>query len=390
MKDEELRGSIHRAVDTRLSGMTGDPWLGRRVISAERKNKPMMKRKFSIALIVCVIMLLASVSVAAALNLNVFELLGSRDARLQEIAADSALEDAPEITVENNKAGKSTVQITNAYYDGESLLIGYFIENASYIEEFTPSEAFLAQMTPVSDGLDPFVFSPDQAEWGKAYRHALEDHAPFGILEVGVYIKDHAQGENGVDLGPWSENGEREQNAEQYSVRDYERLPDKLKNLDALRVCLTMVQQIQYKYFDGVRSYASFESRELTPVIVTVPRTEAEIRHFTGSLAVEGVPAQADAFVSTVRLTVRFTAVDQPFEEFPADSGRWYELELTDENGHAWTDEGWHWEDDTHMSFSMTGLGVLPQTLTAHFRVVEEETLLQEITVPLSWAGAHP
>ena len=383
MKDDDVRRIIHRAVDTRLSGVRGDPWLGRRVVSAERNGKPMIKRKMPLALIVCLILVAATVS-AAALNLNVFELLAGQEPRLKDIAANSALEEAPTVTVENNKAGKSIVQVTNAYYDGEAMVLGYFVENERYLEAFEPMEDFLARMQPVDSALDPFAFAPGQEEWAERYAQAKENHTSFGLMKVNVYLKDHAKAENAVDLGPWSENGVRGENNTQYSIRDYERLPDELKNLDSLRVCLKLCQQISYVYFDGESNYTYFETREMPDVIVTVPRTQAETRRFGGEITVGGVAAQIDASISVIRASVRFTAVSEAFADIPADSDRWYEIELTDENGNVWTDEGWHWEDDRHMCFTMTGLGMLPEKLTARFRIVEEEKIIQETEVLLT------
>ena len=139
-----------------------------------------------------------------------------------------------------------------------------------------------------------------------------------------------------------------------------------------------------YVYFDGESNYTYFKTREMPDVIVTVPRTQAETRRFGGEITVGGVAAQIDASISVIRASVRFTAVSEAFADIPADSDRWYEIELTDENGNVWTDEGWHWEDAQHMCFTMTGLGVLPEKLTARFRIVEEEKIIQETETPLT------
>lgn len=383
MNDKELRRQIHRAMDARLSGVQGDPGLGRRIINAERKRKPTMKKKMIVILALCLALLLFT-SAALALNLNVFELFALRETRLQEIAAPSALEEAPAVTAENDKAGKATLQITNAYYDGDSLLIGYSIENESFIEAFVPTAEQLARMEPVQDGLAPLVFDPRQEEFSAEYRRAVENHTPCGLMEVRVYLKDHAVSGNGADPGPWSEICDWTPEGVQCNIRDYDRLPEALKNQDSLEVCLTACQQITYVYFDGTANYTLIETKSLPPVTVTVSNANAEICHFTGEAAVEGVQARADVYVSAVRVTVRLSAIEGNFHPIPGDVSRQYEIELADGNGHTWTDEGWHWEDGARMSFSIPGLGIVPQTLTACFRIVEDGHVLEQTLIPLT------
>lgn len=44
MDDQTLRNQLHHAVETRLSGLQGDPWLAQRVL-AQAKSRAKKKKK---------------------------------------------------------------------------------------------------------------------------------------------------------------------------------------------------------------------------------------------------------------------------------------------------------------------------------------------------------
>ena len=58
----------------------------------EREERPVMKRKISVGLLVAIIAALALTGAALAVGLNLFELFGKRDARLAQIADNAVLE----------------------------------------------------------------------------------------------------------------------------------------------------------------------------------------------------------------------------------------------------------------------------------------------------------
>lgn len=64
MNDNELRERLHHAMDTRLSGMTGDPWLAGRVM-AEAEGEKKVKRKVSLGLIVALVLIFAAMTALA-------------------------------------------------------------------------------------------------------------------------------------------------------------------------------------------------------------------------------------------------------------------------------------------------------------------------------------
>lgn len=64
MNDREIRDQIHHAMDTRLSGMTGNPYLAQRILAGAKGGKK-VKKKLSVGLVVALVLMLASVTALA-------------------------------------------------------------------------------------------------------------------------------------------------------------------------------------------------------------------------------------------------------------------------------------------------------------------------------------
>ena len=70
--DEPTRVTqVCRAVDTRLSGLQGNPWLAQRVL-AHAKGEQKVKKKVSVGFILLMVLILAAVTALAAISLNAF------------------------------------------------------------------------------------------------------------------------------------------------------------------------------------------------------------------------------------------------------------------------------------------------------------------------------
>lgn len=70
MNDREIRRRIHHAMDARLSGMTGDPWLAQRILYHTGGDKK-VKKKISVGL-VCVLILVIAAVTALAVGLTTY------------------------------------------------------------------------------------------------------------------------------------------------------------------------------------------------------------------------------------------------------------------------------------------------------------------------------
>lgn len=87
MRDDELRSRLTTAVDQRLSGLEGDPFLARRIIRAEEGEKPIVKKKLSVSLVLAMAAMLLTLSVGVALvTSNIAEhLYGEQENAPQEL-----------------------------------------------------------------------------------------------------------------------------------------------------------------------------------------------------------------------------------------------------------------------------------------------------------------
>lgn len=69
MDDRQMRGRIHRAMDTRLSGVTGDPHLARRILAGAKGGKQ-VKRKLSAGLAIAMVLVMLAVTALAVATLR--------------------------------------------------------------------------------------------------------------------------------------------------------------------------------------------------------------------------------------------------------------------------------------------------------------------------------
>ena len=79
-----------------------------------------------------------------------FEQFGQSERRFAEIAPQTVI-DSETASIQTERTGTVTASITNAYYDGESLLIGYTIQGNTSFEPFSPTAKELTHMQPTDD-----------------------------------------------------------------------------------------------------------------------------------------------------------------------------------------------------------------------------------------------
>jgi len=115
-----------------------------------REIQPMKKKMSVLAICVIIIISLALCgAVAEMLGLNLFELFGQRNDRLKELAPNAALNETAPVSATSDELGEAIAGINSTYYDGQSLLVTYSIQNGSRVERFVPGEEMLAKMSLV-------------------------------------------------------------------------------------------------------------------------------------------------------------------------------------------------------------------------------------------------
>ena len=206
MDEFRENGRLRGALDASLSGLNGDPYLARRLIACAEKQ-PKAVRKRSIGLVFAFVALLAAVSVAAAAALNLFEQFGQSERRFAEIAPQTVI-DSETASIQTERTGTVTASITNAYYDGESLLIGYTIQGNTSFEPFSPTAKELTHMQPTDDVPDWLHAKTGDSALAKAWENAKQAGMPWGVARYRVSASDHTYTDEGLDLGPWTETEE--------------------------------------------------------------------------------------------------------------------------------------------------------------------------------------
>lgn len=239
---------IRRALDASLSDLQDDPWLARRVAAAAKGEKK-VKKKISVGFLFVFILVLAFAGLAAALTNNLFEWFGPKQRRLYEIAKESEIDSTVPAIIESEQWGESTVTITNAYYDGDALLIGYTIKNADRTIRFVPTEEQRAKMT-ASDDAAVAVLIEDQA-MREAYIEAKKTGRVFGIVQSSVALSSDWYADDHIGLGDWNQMDDLLNDGTRIFFRDFDTLPEALRQQERITVRMNISRDLRYIYFDG-------------------------------------------------------------------------------------------------------------------------------------------
>lgn len=402
---------FNRAVDAAL----------RRICAEEAR--PVMKKKLSIGLLAAIIAILALTGAALAVGLNLFGIFGRWDERIAELAPQAELETGTPGELETDKTGKSAVEIMNAWYDGESLIVAYTDDNARTFEPFTPTAEEFEKMEKAEgffEGAEPYELG-EMDPVQQAFIDAKRAGKPCGFVEYAVFASDQmfAGEDGGIELIPrvgsetTLEDGRRA-----YLMEFSDGLPEEARNRDELTLRLPILRHEYRCWFDGKDTYllsgpldAEMQTYEwidgethtdyasapeqIGEAVATVKRTPAETRRFTGEGTCNGVPVHAEATVSTVRAEVRITtkgkALADPciVHEHP-DGGAEIELRygftLTDETGRELPWDG-EWVGGDRLSESAArltfeGAGRLPERLNLSISDKQENSEVQIALTP--------
>ena len=310
-----------------------------RQICAE-EARPRMKKKLSIGLLAAIIAVLTLTGAALAVGLNLFGIFGRWDERLAELAPQAELETGSPGEVETEKTGRSAVEIVNAYYDGESLIVAYTDDNVRTFEAFTPTPEELARMEKEEGDAEPFELGPmDPVQ--QAFIDAKRAGKPYGFVEYSVFASDQMYAGEDVKIELLPSAGSEttlEDGRRAYLMEFSEGLPEEARNRDALTLRLPMLRQESRWWFDGKDLYllsgpldaemhtyewidgethTGYDSgpEKIGEAVATVKRTPAETRAYAGEGTYHGVPVHVEATVTSVRVSVEITAQGEAFPD---------------------------------------------------------------------------
>lgn len=337
-----------------------------------REIQPMKKKMSVLALCAIIIISLALCgAVAEVLGINVFELFGQNDNRFKELAPKAVLNEEAPVTVTSPDLGEAVAGINSVYYDGQSLLVAYSIQNGRRAERFVPSEEMLLKMSLLDPRLGMMAESEEESLLMEEWIAAKESKTAMGIVRYSISPSDHTITDDGIDLPPSTENQmEGEENTVHY-IREYENpLPDGARNLEYLDIRLRLYQSATYLYFDGKNTYTYSETMEFTPLQATVWREDAEMRRFRGEGKYNGHPVSVEASVSAAAARVTITMDNGIFPALAEDT--WYDLVLIDEFGTEYRTREGMGGNVKQMSISFDGTGKLPGRLKLFILVGNE------------------
>ena len=367
MDDRQMKKILQRVFETSLSGLRDDPRLAERVLlAAHGKGKEKVKKKLSAGLALAMVLMIVFGGIAAALALNPFEWFaqGDRQQRLNVIASGSQLDPPVTTVIPSEEWGDTTISFTNAYYDGDALLIGYTISDREHIEPFTPTEEQKAGMVMDNEPLFRAFMSDAELAFADAYDQAVREGVPFGMVKSTVMLAREWYNEDGVSLGGWDSNEEDAGGGIALFTCDFHSLPEQARHRDSITVHTSAMRRVEALYFDGENTYRSAEEFELVPLALTVDSSNIETRVFEGATQIGGVDATVTATASAVRMTVLIDAHGVPIPPFPDDHEVF--IDLTDADGQELVYEcSMDLTDETRIAAAFPGTGELPDGLIA-------------------------
>lgn len=369
-----------------------------------KEARPVMKKKLSVGLLIAITAIVMLTGAALAVGLNLFERFARRDERLAQVAPQAELATETPGEVETKQTGKSAVEIVNAYYDGESLIVAYTGGSARTFEPFTPTEEELAKMEVVDDDWEPYELGPlDPVQ--QAYIDAVRAGEPFGYAEYSVFVSDQwfAGPDGEIELVP--RTGDMlhlKEGCTAYLVEFVTPLPEGVRNRDELELHLPIQRNESRVWFDGknayflngpldseARTYEWFDGNTYTSygrcperigeAVATVKRSEAERQRLAGEGRFGGVPITVETQASPLHIALDIEARGEAFPELlppdwedrPDEAFPYYQFLLTDEAGNVLEIESGQIEPNA-VRLDFRGNGHAPAQLRLYIAVGEE------------------
>ena len=345
----------------------------------EREARPVMKRKMTLTVLAAVLTVIALTGAALAVGLNLFDHFGRNDRRLQVVAPEAALmvNDAVEVTTD--ALGVSRARIDSAYYDGQSLIVAYTLDNYQHYEDFEPTGAELAEMTENRDYLlEAFGIEGDPAAT-EALRDAIDRKQPYGVVDYTIAVGDRCSTTGGVTLPLHAVAMEDGEEGLLYCIQEFETpLPESARDLDSLNLTLPVELSTSWYWFDGETCYEKHDQQPLAALTVAVSRSETETRSYKWEGKINGAKVCARAEASAVHIKLYIDAAAGAFpdpasiwpEAAKADD-TWYSFVLTDSRDMEYRFSGGI-EGEGTLEAEYDGLGYLPDDLTLTVRLEGE------------------
>ncbi|MBE5771270.1 MAG: hypothetical protein E7336_07870 [Clostridiales bacterium] len=148
MNEHKMQEQMKNAIDHRLSGLEGNPYLAQRIIAAEKGEKPVMKKKLSVSLALVLLLMILTAGVAIALvQSNIADHLYGGEENIPEGVVEQIMQ--PQAT---QSTALGALSIDELLYDGSGLHTSFTIENPT-------QDALLYTLEGIWVNGDPVVYN---------------------------------------------------------------------------------------------------------------------------------------------------------------------------------------------------------------------------------------
>jgi len=360
---------IRESLDQNLSGLHVSRQQ-QTAIFEEIVGGKKMKKKIPFSLALVAVLILTSV-VALAVGTNAFNYFSNRDARYGKLADQAANVTAAPADIESDELGSVNARIDSAYYDGQSLSVGFIIENSTRIEPYTPSAEELANAELIADPIMPLARNEADQQILEEFQTAVENGTPYGYAIYSVYASDHTL-VNGIDMPPYTADEDYDDTGAYIAIRNFESpLPEELQDLANVDVSIQLYEHMSIHYFDGTDMYhygiAAVDSGTITAV---VPKSDADTHFYTGSAEIDGITFSAEARLSAMNGNITLTADRDVFNlvSYEVNGDTWqapaWNLVVVDETGYEYRNmDGYSLTPAQSLDITVEGKGELPAEL---------------------------
>lgn len=286
-----MTDEIRRALETRIAASAGsDERQARvraRIAELDKKEEPVMKRKWSMAVALALVaMLIVGTGLATGLKLNLFGMLSQSNpenqynweqdqVKLSRLSEKNTLisvsADAPE-----GMQLDQMIQVQDAYYDGHVLLVGYIQGKSelfhTFLEWLPEGEEELTDIGELIPREISGIYFSDEAKQA-SLQQAIDAGEIWGRKWIGVSSGYDFLTTEGNKLWTGSTRYATLVDEEQYVVMQFASpLPEEIRDKDEIVIQMPFTFGTDYFWFDGTDLYSWFGEEEQGVLTVTVGR----------------------------------------------------------------------------------------------------------------------
>lgn len=276
--------STHDLLEKRLENIRMSPELCARVRTRTRRGRaPLRARLIPILALTAVLLLMAGV--AFAYSQGLFGTMaartgGSIEAQLDSLNENASVIGATQVIPASDAYGETTVDIAQAYYDGQSLYIAYCITFAGQQADADTESKDSAWITP-PEGLDGFERFYDSAHESGLFSDeecaridaALARGERVCLQMISQGLSDTPKTADGEDVPPLTGGSIMENGVYSAWTKFESPLPEAMCGLDALSLCYDFTRVTTTVLITDEGVYMRWDREKSLPIAFTVPRT---------------------------------------------------------------------------------------------------------------------